>query len=272
MSSKVLTVYVWELRKLVRQKRTYLGLGAALIVPLLFVAALHFQSGSPNDVAFGRYVRESGLAVPLVLLLFASIWLFPLITALVAGDIIAAEDHNGTLKTILTRSLDRGHIFAGKALAAATYAALALTLMGVVAVIAGTLESGFNPLTDLSGQPVSARRALVLVAASFLVYLVPILAIACFGLCLSALTRNSAGAVVGTLMFALLMQLIGILPGLSGAQPYLLSTQLQAWQGFFRVPTDWLPIVRGLWVSAAYAVPAVAVAYLTFLRRDVTGG
>jgi hypothetical protein len=63
---------------------------------------------------------------------------------------------------------------------------------------------------------------------------------------LSALTRNSAAAVMGTLMFALLMQLIGILPGLSGTQPYLLSTQLSAWQGFFRVPTDWLPIVRGL--------------------------
>jgi ABC-2 type transport system permease protein len=269
---KVLTVYIWELRKLVRQKRTYLGLGAAVIVPLLFVAALHFQNGSPNDVAFGRYVRESGLAVPLVLLLFGSIWLFPLITALVAGDIIAAEDHNGTLKTILTRSIDRGHIFAGKALAAATYAALALTLMGIVAVIAGALQSGFNPLTDLSGQPVSARRALTLVGASFVVYLVPMLAVACFGLCLSAVTRNSAGAVVGTLMFALLMQLIGILPGLTGAKPYLLTTQFQAWQGFFRVPTDWLPIVRGLWVSVAYAVPALAIAYLTFLRRDVAGG
>ena len=53
-----------------------------------------------------------------MLLLFGSIWLFPLITALVAGDIIASEDHNGTLKTILTRSLDRGQIFAGKTLAA----------------------------------------------------------------------------------------------------------------------------------------------------------
>jgi ABC-2 type transport system permease protein len=192
-----LTVYRWELRKLVAQKRTYLGLGAAVAVPLIFVAALQLQSGQPNDVSFGRYVRESGLAIPLVLLLFGSIWLFPLITALVAGDIIASEDHNGTLKTILTRSLDRGQIFAGKALAAATYAALALALMGTVAVVAGSLVSGFNPLTDLSGQPVSAGRALALVGASFLVYLVPILAIVCIGLCLSALTRNSAAAVVG---------------------------------------------------------------------------
>ena len=103
-----LTAYRWELRKLVSQKRTYLGLGAVTAVPLIFVTALALQSGSPNDVAFGRYVRESGLAIPLVLLLFSSVWLFPLVTALVAGDIIAAEDHNGTLKTILTRSLDRG--------------------------------------------------------------------------------------------------------------------------------------------------------------------
>ena len=110
------TVYRWELRKLVAQKRTYLGMGIAVAMPVLFVVALQLQSGSPEDVPFGRYVRESGLAIPLVLLIFGSVWLFPLVTSLVAGDIFASEDHNGTLKTILTRSLDRGQIFAGKAL------------------------------------------------------------------------------------------------------------------------------------------------------------
>ena len=192
-------------------------------MPLIFVTALALQGGSPNDVAFGRYVRESGLAIPLVLLLFSSVWLFPLVTALVAGDIIAAEDHNGTLKTILTRSLDRGQIFAGKLLAAATYAALALVLMGSVAVVAGSLKSGFNGLISLSGTHVAAGHALGLVAASFAVYMIPVAAVVCVGLLLSALTRNSAAAVVGTLMFALLMQLIGILPGLSGTDPYLLT-------------------------------------------------
>src|SRR6476661_9288805 len=201
-----LTAYRWELRKLVSQKRTYLGLGAAFAVPLIFVTALHFQSGSPNDVAFGRYVRESGLAVPLVLLLFGSIWLFPLITALVAGDIFASEDHNGTLKTILTRSLDRGQIFAGKVLATVSYAAFALVLMGIVAVLAGGLESGFNSLTTLSGTKVGPAKALELVTASLGVYLLPMLAIASIGLLLSTITRNSAAAVVGALMIALVLQ------------------------------------------------------------------
>src|SRR6185437_16976793 len=59
-----LTVYTWEMRKLWAQKRTYLGLGAAVAVPIILVAALSLQSGSPNDVAFGKYVRESGLAIP----------------------------------------------------------------------------------------------------------------------------------------------------------------------------------------------------------------
>ena len=98
-----------------------------------------------------------------MILLFGAIWMFPLITALVAGDIFASEDHNGTLKTILTRSLERGQIFAGKALAAATYAVAAILIDGTVAVIAGSIQSGFNSLQSLSGTIVSAPKALELV-------------------------------------------------------------------------------------------------------------
>ncbi|MCW3008535.1 MAG: transporter permease [Solirubrobacterales bacterium] len=272
MSPSVATVYRWELRKLRFQKRTYLGLGAAAAVPIIFVVATSLQGGGPEDVPFGRYIHTSGLAIPLVLLLFGATWLFPLITALVAGDIVASEDHNGTLKTILTRSLERGQVFGGKALAAASYAIAATLLSGVVATIAGCIASGFNPLTSLSGTLVSAPKALALVAASMAVYLMPILAVACIGLLLSALTRNSAAAIVGTLMISLLIQLIGILPGLASTQPYLLSTQFNAWQGLLRTPADWSPIIRSAWVCALYGLPALLGAYLVFLRRDVAGG
>lgn len=267
----VLTVYRWELRKLRAQKRTYLGLGAAAAVPAIFVAALAIRNGEPRDVAFGRYVHDTGLAIPLVLLLFGSVWLFPLITALVAGDIVAAEDRDRTLKTILTRSVERHHVFAGKALAAISYAVAAIILSGVVALVAGIVASGYNPIVTLSGTRVSASHGLALVGASLLVYLLPILAVASIGLLFSTVFRNSAAAIVGTLMFSLLLQLIGILPGLGGLQPYLLSTQFQDWQGFLRVPIDWAPILRALWVCALYAAPALAAALVVFLRRDVAG-
>jgi ABC-2 type transport system permease protein len=96
--------------------------------------------------------------------------------------------------------------------------------------------------------------------------------VAAIGLLLSTLTRNSAAAVVGTLVVTILIELVGILPGLGGVKPYLLTTQFDAWQGFLRLPTDWEPITRAAWVCALYGVPALLAAFLVFLRRDVAGG
>jgi ABC-2 type transport system permease protein len=268
----VLTVWRWELRKLVSQKRTYLGLGAAIVFPLIFLVALALQSGQPEDVMFGRYVRDSAFAIPLVLLIFGSIWFMPLITALVAGDIVAAEDGNGTLKTILTRSRTRGEIYTGKILAASTYAILATFVFALTGLIGGGILSGYHSLVSLSGTIVSPGRALVLVASSFLVYLMPVLAVASIGVLLSTVTRNSAAAVVGTLMFSLLLQLTAIVPGLGGLQPYLLPDQFNAWQGFLREPTYWAPIIRSLWVCALHIAIALGIGWTIFRRRDVAGG
>ena len=133
-------------------------------------------------------------------------------------------------------------------------------------------QSGFNSLTTLSGTKVGPAKALGLVAASLGVYLLPMLSIAAIGLLLSTITRNSAAAVVGALMIALVLQIGSIIPGLEEIRPYLLPRQFDAWQGLLREPTDWAPIVRAAWVCAAYAVPCLAAAYLVFLRRDVAGG
>ena len=264
-------VYKWEILKLLAQKRTYLGLGAAMLVPMIFVTVLILKTGGPNDIPLGRYIRETGLATPFVVLFFMSIWAFPLITALVAGDIVAAESQNGTLKTILTRSRNRGEIFAGKVLATFTYTAVVIFAMATVAFVAASIEWGFNGLTSLSGTTVSAWHGLGLLAASLAIYAWPMAAIAAFGRFLSTVTRNSAAAVVGTLMWALFMQLVGVLPGTESIRPYLLGEQFQAWHGFLRTPADWTPIVRALWVCTIYVTVPLAVGYLVFLRRDVAG-
>ena len=267
----MILVLKWELLKLLAQKRTYLGLGAAMLVPLIFVLVLIFKAGGPNDIPLGRNIRDTGLATPFVVLFFMSIWAFPLITALVSGDIVAAESNNGTLKTILTRSRNRGEIYAAKVVATLAYTVLAIVAMGVVGVVAASLEWGFNDLTSLSGTTVGAWHGLGLLAASLAIYAWPMAGIAAFGLFLSTVTRNSASAVVGTLMWALLMQLLGVLPGTESIRPYLLGEQFQAWHGFLRTPADWTPVVRALWVCAFYVGIPLAVGYLVFLRRDVAG-
>jgi ABC-2 type transport system permease protein len=267
-------VYRWELRKLIAQKRTFIGIAAAFAVPVIFTVALLADSngGGPEGVPFGEYVRESGLAIPLVCLYFGAIWLLPLITALVAGDIVAAEDHNGTLKTILTRSVDRWQVFTGKLLAALTYTLGVLATYVGVGMVVGGIAFGFEPLTTLSGTTVGVGRALYLTAAGTLTYALPLMAIASIALLLSTLSRNSAAAVVGTLMVSIAFQILGSISALDFLDPYLLSTQFNAWEGLLREPIDWAPVVRAAWVSALYAIPAAAWAFTVFLRRDVTGG
>jgi ABC-2 type transport system permease protein len=269
-----LVVYRWELRKLISQKRTYLGLGLIVILPLVFVVVehIHQRHRHGGESVFASEITRSGLATPVLMLTFLVLFLLPLVAALVAGDIVANEDSNGTLKTILTRSVDRGQVFAAKALAAFTYATLAVYLSAAVATVAGVASWGFHPLTSLSGTIVSAPEALLLVFAANAVYLIPLFAVAAIGLLLSTATHNSAAAVVGTIGLVILLDIISGIPGLEGIRPYLLTQQFEAWQGLLRTPTDWAPILHSAWLCALYGVPALVAGYLVFLRRDVAGG
>jgi ABC-2 type transport system permease protein len=269
-----LTILRWELRKLVAQKRTYLGFTLAAILPVIFVIVenIHQRHEHGGENIFSSQVTESGLATPVLMLLFLSAFMLPLIAALVAGDIVANEDGNGTLKTILTRSVDRGQVFAAKAIAAMIYASIAVLLSAAVATIAGVISWGFKDITTFSGTVVAAPRGLLLIFAANACYLIPLLAVVSIGVLLSSAARNSAAAVVGTIGLVILMYIVAGIPGLEGIHPYLLTEQFQAWQGLLRTPTDWAPIAHSAWICALYAVPALLAAYLVFLRRDVAGG
>jgi ABC-2 type transport system permease protein len=274
MKPSTLTAYRWELRKLISQKRTYLGLALAVILPLIFVLSqhLHNHHGHEQGNIFFSHITESGLATPVLMLLLLSVFMLPVIAALVAGDIVAAEDGNGTLKTILTRSVDRGQVFAAKVLAAMTYATIAVFLSAAVATVAGIASWGFHHVVTFSGSVVSAPEGLLLVFAANAVYLIPLLSVTAFGVLLSTTTRNSAAAVVGTIGFTILLFIVAQIPGLGAIKPYLLTEQYENWHGLLRTPTDWTPIWHSAWVCALYAVPALFAAYLVFLRRDVAGG
>jgi ABC-2 type transport system permease protein len=269
-----LTAYRWELRKLVSQKRTYLGLGLAVVLPLVFVVfeILHQPHGQRTESIIASEIKESGLATPVLMLIFLSAFFLPLIAALVSGDIVAAEDGNGTLKTILTRSVDRVQVFAAKTLAAFSYATVALYLAAAVATAAGVAAWGFNRIITLSDTVVSAPKGLLLVVAANACYLIPLCTVASIGVMLSTTTRNSAAAVVSTIAVPIVLYIVAAIPGLESIHPYLLTEQFQAWQGLLRTPTDWAPVLHSAWVCTLYAVPALFAAYLVFLRRDVAGG
>ncbi|WP_261568560.1 ABC transporter permease [Frankia gtarii] len=269
---RVITAYRWEITKLAAQARTRATLAVCLVAPFVFVVLLDRQDRLPKDTLYGRWVHTSGFATPLLILGFAAQWVFPLLTSIVAGDIFASEDQHGTWKTILTRSHSRSQIFWAKALAAATFAVLVVTVLALSCLTAGVLLVGHQPLEGLSGTLLPPGRAAGLVLAAWATALPPLLGFTALGIMLSVLTRSSPAGIVGPIVLGLLMQLYAFLNGADAIRHLLLVTPFDAWHGLLAAHPYYGPLRDGTFVSAGYIVVCLAVAFTALRRRDITGG
>lgn len=264
-----MTVYRWEVAKLAAQVKNQVVLGLCLLAPFLFVAVMRIQTTLPSDTLFGRWVRDSGFATPLVVLAWAGQWALPAITSIVAGDIFAAEDRYGTWKTIITRSCSRARLFVAKTLAAVTYSVTATTVLAISSLAAGVLLVGRQPLVDLSGDLLSPGRSTGLVLASWACALPPVLAFTALGILLSIATRNSAIGISGPVVIGLAMEIAAMAAFYGLPRDLLLSTHFTAWHGLAVSSPFYGPVVTDIVVSTLYTAVLLAAAFLVLRRRDV---
>lgn len=262
----------WELVKLAAQIRSRALLVAALVIPIAVVAVLNGQEQPPSDTIYGKLIHLSGYAMPLLMLAFAAQWVLPLLAAVVAGDIFAAEDQHGTWKTILTRSVSRSQIFWAKTLTALAYNLLLLTVFAASTIVASLLIIGHQPLTGLSGQTIAAGHALRLVILAWATAIPPIIGFTSLALLLSVRTRNPAFGIAAPVVLGFAMQLLGSVSGLDLTRKLLLTTPFEAWHGLFAQHPFTGPLLTGLAVSAGWTLICLSCAYVSVRRRDITGG
>jgi ABC-2 type transport system permease protein len=240
----------------------------SVIGPFLVLGFLNLQSATPGDTPFGQWVHAIGLAIPMTILGFGAQWILPAITGVVAGDIYSSEDHYGTWKTVLTRSRTRGELFAGKFLAAVTWAVGIVLVLTVTDLIAGLL-AGREAVVGLGGQLVPAGHATWLVAASYLSDLAPMLGFTALAALLSVATRNSIAGIGGTVVIAVLFQIVTLANMPAWAQQVLLSTPFMAWHGFWGAPSYYGPFLWGLVTCAIWFAVCTLAAWLIFRRRTI---
>lgn len=268
----VLGTFRWEVRKLAAQWRTRSVLLAGAIAPVLVVLVMRGQSRPPKDSLFGRYALDNGFALALLILGFASQWVLPLLTAIVAGDIFASEDQQGTWKTVLTRSTSRSRLFGAKTVAALCFAVLTLAVVAVSTTAASVLIVGHQPLTGLTGQVIQPGDALRLVSESWLSMLPATLGFTCLAILLSVWSRNAAVGIAAPVVIGMVMQMVGALGGVEAIRPFLLTTPYEAWHGLMTSPQFLGPMWQGLAACALWCVVTLTTAFVLLRRRDITGG
>jgi ABC-2 type transport system permease protein len=270
-SGGVSAVYRMEISKVSAQLLPRLVAVVCLLGPFVFAFIMRSQTSTPADTLFGRWVTSSGFALPFVVLGFAGIAGFPLLTSIVAGDIFASEDRLSTWKTVLTRSSTREEVFWGKTLAAATFTVVIVTLLAVSCLAAGVLVVGTQPLIGLSGALLSPGHAFVLVVEAWAIALIPALAFTALGVLFSVGSRNSLIGVLGPPIVGLLMVLISLLGSGLVLRTLMLTNGFEAWHGLQLDPPKYGPFLFGAVVAAAYAYLCLDAARTILRRRDFAG-
>jgi ABC-2 type transport system permease protein len=262
--------YRFELVKLLSQWRIRVLLLACWIAPAAFVALVSLQSTLPTDTVFGRWMHATGWAGALVVLDFSRSWALPLLTALVAGDVFAAEDRLGTWRHLLVAVRSPRRIFVAKGLASLTVLLLLVAGLAASGIAGGLAAVGNRPLVGLDGHLLAPADAAGAVLLAWVCVLAPTLAFAAVGLLGSvALGRSTMGLLMPALL-AFALQLAQLLPLPVAVQLALPSHAFLAYRGLFTSPAQAGPLLIGLAVSVAWAVLATALAYHLFLRRDFT--
>jgi ABC-2 type transport system permease protein len=267
----IAAVIAVECSKLARQLKVRLVIGVCLAAPFVFAVTIRVQDSLPSDTLFGRAVKESGFATPLVILGFASLWGFPAISSIVGGDLFASEDRYMTWKTLLTRSRSRAELFAGKAIVALGFSWLAAAALAAGSIAAGILVLGAGPLIDLSGVLRPAPEALRRVLLAWATTAPPIAALSAVAVMASVLTRSSVAGTGLPVLLALTMQLSTLVDGAEGTRRLLVTTGFEAWHVLLTETPSYRPLADAALVSLTYTVGSLAVAYWALQRRDIGG-
>jgi ABC-2 type transport system permease protein len=260
-----------EWSKLWAQTKTRVVLAICVAGPFVFIAAVQAQSTLPSDTLFGRGVKETGFATPLVVLGFAGLWVLPALSSIVGGDLFAAEDRHGTWATVLTRSCSRAEVFAGKVTAAFAFSSLVIAVLAASSVSAGVLIVGSQPLVDLSGTLIPAGSALERIVLAWVSVLPPSLGFTAMAVLLSVATRSSTAGVGIPVIVALALQLSSLIDGPEVVRRLLMVSTFGAWHGLLTEPRYYRPLLQGAAVSIIYTVASIAIAYAIFRRRDIAG-
>jgi ABC-2 type transport system permease protein len=260
-----------ELGLIARRRRNQAGLAALAAVPVIVAVATRLAAPSgPGGPDFfsqitgnGFFVALAGLGVELTLFL-------PIAIAMLAGDAVAGEAQQGTLRYLLTVPVDRIRLLAVKYAGIVFGAFLAPLVVAVSGLVSGLILFGGGAITTLSGSQIGFGAGLLRLLAVCLYLGVCLAALGAVGLFLSTLTEQPLGATVALAMLTVASFVLGQIPQLDWLHPYLLTQHWQDFGELLRDPVELGGLGPGLLTAGAYIAIFLPAAWARFAGRDVT--
>jgi ABC-2 type transport system permease protein len=272
-----------ELLKLFARRRTYIGYGAFALVQAAILGLLQLPKAQE---AVGELLRNNGynfeafyggLSLAVVMIVFTFMLLGALYLALVAGDIVAKEVEDGTMRMILSRPISRPRLLMLKLLACTIYAVTLIAFLAVTALILATVQRGylgqlfvFVPEEELfavfdTGEGLQ-RYALAMGTLSLTTLIITNTAFM-----FSCFPMKPAAATILTLSLLFIDTVLRTIPYFSDYRHFFVSHHTGAWVRLFHDPIPWWSLAQSLAYLGALNVSVVIVGFARFVTRDFKG-
>lgn len=237
-----------ELYKIFKRPRTYIAFAVIAAIILLLQIALKLDGAeyvgimmSGMNESFDAPASEvlNGYSVCFIILNLLLVHV-PILVALIAGDMISGEANMGTLRLLVAKPVSRTQLMLVKFAAAALYTFLLLVWVALLALGVSVLLFGTNQLFVVrSGEVniIAAGDVLWRYIASFAFATIGLITVAALSFMLSAFADNSIGPIVATVCVLIVLTILGQvqIPFYDTIQPWLFTTHMLGWKGFFYV-------------------------------------
>ncbi len=266
----LLRQYRGEVRLQLTRRRNWILLAVLAVVPIFIGVAVKISNPGGDGPQFIGRITGNGLFLVFTSLTVSIPFFLPLVIGVVAGDSIAGEAGQGTLRYLLTVPLPRGRLLSVKTLAVATFTTVAVLVVSVVGLVTGAALFGLHSLVLLSGDTVGIGNGLLRTLAVVIYVSIALFALAAGGVFISTLTENAIAAMAATVSIAVFSALLDAVPQLSAIHPYLLTDH---WLGFgelLRTSISTADLSRWTGLHLAYAAIFLSLAWSRMTTKDVT--
>lgn len=268
-----------ELHKLFARKRTYLGFAAFVAVEILLLLLLNLPKPKAgfrklieqNGYGFDQYF--SGATLGLLMLMWTTFLLGALYLALVAGDVVAKEVEDGTLRMILCRPISRLRVGFLKYAACVLYTFALTFFIGITALVAGLLYCGWGGLFAIA--PLEQLLAMHEAWPGLWRYLgaLPLLgfglvSISSLGFLFSCCEMKPAAATILTLSIFFFDSIFRSIPYFESLRGWFMTSHMTLWLRIFEYHIHWWRIAEDVTWLGALNVTFALVGLAILQQRD----
>jgi len=267
-----------ELVKLVRSRRTWATIALIDALPALVAVLLAVTDLGPRPgtgPAFLSAVLTDGTLFPLAALAIVLPLFLPIAVAVTAGEAIAGEAQQGTLRYVLVRPVGRTRLLVAKLISIMAFVVLTVLVVAATAYVLGVLLLGNESVTatgpaSVSGSSMSTPELVGRTLLALGYAMLCMLGVAAVALFLSTVAQSPLGAALGTMALLVASTLLLTLDAADVLRPYLPTRYWLAFVDLFRDPILWRDVLRGVALQGVYVVVFLGAAWANFMTKDVT--